>query len=55
MDSKRKILKHMIGIIKKTAIKLKLSLKTELLITKQNQSVQQLKKILHITIALDTT
>ena len=44
MDSKRKRHKHMIGTIKKTAIKLKLSLKTELLITKQNQSVQQLKK-----------
>ena len=54
-NSKRKRHKHMIGTIKKTAIKLKLSLKTELLITKQNQSVQQLKKILHITIALDTT
>ena len=45
MDSKRKRDKHMIGIIKKTTIKLKLSLKTELLITKQNQSDQQLKKI----------
>jgi len=29
MDSKRKIHKHMIGTIKKTAIKLKISLKTE--------------------------
>ena len=30
MDSKRKIHKHMIGTIKKTAIKLKISLKTEM-------------------------
>ena len=30
MDSKRKILKHMIGTIKKTARKLKISLKTEI-------------------------
>ena len=30
MDSKRKINKHMIGTIKKTAIKLKISLKTEM-------------------------
>ena len=30
MDSKRKKNKHMIGTIKKTAIKLKISLKTEM-------------------------
>jgi len=30
MDLKRKIHKHMIGTIKKTAIKLKISLKTEM-------------------------
>ena len=30
MDSKRKIHKHMIGTIKKIAIKLKISLKTEM-------------------------
>ena len=30
MDSKRKIHKHMVGTIKKTTIKLKISLKTEM-------------------------